>query len=79
MRARKLQLLTQQRQAVAVAEKSVSGDDSAESSSDDSDVGTRRKGARLGDMLFADEDVKTQTEDNLKALLKQTKSKASKL
>jgi len=73
-------LLNQQKQVVAAAadDKSVSGE-SAESSSDDSDVGARRKGGRLGDMLFAEQDVKIQSEDNLKALLLQAKSKTTKL
>ena len=77
-------MLNSQKQAAATIEdkdKSVSGDSATSSDDDSEDLSKRRKGGKLGDMLFSDKaDGKGVTvEDSLKEMLSEAKSKAAKL
>ena len=77
-------MLNSQKQAATIEDKdkSVSGDSVTSSDDDDSeDFSKRRKGGKLGDMLFSDKvDGKGVTaEDSLKEMLSEAKSKAAKL
>ena len=77
-------MLNSQKQAAATIEdkdKSVSGDSATSSDDDSEDFSKRRKGGKLGDMLFSDKaDGKGVTaEDSLKEMLSEAKSKAAKL